>query len=145
MASGLYALTIMPSACASLLFARCAQSGGAEDVVGPKRRERAVVIAVFERGKARVRRQYVQQQGRASARQARDVNGRIHRPPRQPALEQLRLQLAHVNPKVRMRMHQPAEKTHQPRVIKICFHGCIRNNGRIPAQRLSAKELAQWH
>ena len=69
-----------------------------------------------------MRRQYVQQQSRASARQARDVNGRFYRPPRQPALEQLRLQLAHVNPKVRMRMNQPAEKTHQPRLIKICFH-----------------------
>ena len=129
----------------SLLFARRAQSDGTEDVVGPKRRKCAVVIAVFERGKARVRRQYVQQQSRASACQSRDVNGRIHRPPRQPPLEHLRLQLAHVNPKIRMRMHQPAEKTHQPRVIKICSHGCIRNNGRIPTQRPSAKELPQWH
>ena len=73
-----------------------------------------------------MRRQYVQQQSRASARQARDVNGRIYRPPRQPPLEHLRLQLAHVNPKIRMRMHQPAEKTHQPRLIKICFHSLLK-------------------
>ena len=50
----------------ALLFARRAQSSGAEEAVGSKRRERAVVIAVFERGQSRVRRQYVQQQGRAS-------------------------------------------------------------------------------
>ena len=122
MASGLYALTIMPSACARSCLRAAPQSDGAEEAVGSKRRKCAVVIAVFERGEARVRRQYVQQQGRAGARQARDVNGRVHRPARQPALEQPRLQLAHVNPKVWMRMHQPAEKTHQPRLIEIRFH-----------------------
>ena len=128
----------------ALLFARRAQSSSAEDVVGPKRRKRAVVIAVFERGKARVRRQYVQQQSRPSARQSRDVNGRIHRPPCQSALEQLSLQLAHVNPKIRMRMHQPAEKTQQPRLIKIHFHSLfVLLNMNINALRQAQDRIAE--